>query len=130
MRMFATLMIFLSSSALADGTGRTILVSATVMRLAKMTVWHQLPTLHIVEADVKRGYIDVDGATQFSMHANCPYHVEVEVLSDFVLAANVKGLPPPGRGKTVAVLDYHLRLSPSTQPGTYPWPVRVFVHPE
>lgn len=121
------------------------MVSATVLKNARLDMRGQPLHLQITAADIERGYIDVLQAGQLSVRFNSEgYILEFVTESEMVRSMTVGGagdeveFGPRGggaarnaagsgtRGESMH-LRYKFRLTESTRPGIHPWPVRVTV---
>jgi hypothetical protein len=135
---------FVPSSAFAAGLGAQIGVSATVIANAVAKVEHQRGEIEVEQSDVARGYVDVTNATRFSVRTNSRngYLMVFYPLLDIfesvqVIDANIRTHIAKDGGEVVhrdslpaesiQTLSYRFFLSPSVQPGTYPFPLQMRV---
>ncbi len=106
----------------------------------------QEQSLSVGAEDLKRGYVDVAAASRFSIRGRPgeSYLVEFQPTAKIFDTVFVTGLGPAlevgteGGSVTPRVaeamqtqhaLGYRFLLRPGTQPGVYPWPLNLFVHP-
>lgn len=125
-----------------------ITVSATVLKHASLKVLAQPAAVVVTAADIERGYVDVATPAQVAIKSNSSHGYMLDFANDggFIRQILVRGLDhdvqlnaaggavlqrPGSSGVTRATLGLAFRfvLAESTQPGTYPWPVRLSVTP-
>lgn len=120
-------------------------VTARVMPVARLTGLREPRELRITAEDVARGYVLVTEPTTFAVAGNTPgYVLDVTPTLPLAHAIDVYGLPASvhldqGGGSIVTpatlathealALTYRVQLHPGAQPGTYPWPLHLSVHP-
>jgi hypothetical protein len=131
------------SAEAAQATGN-MTVSVKVLAQAKLQVGYQVTQLKVTDADVSRGYAEVESASRFSISTDNQYgySVEFRATGNLFDSAQVVGLGRTVRlgadGGTVFLrgtlspnvaheLSYRFVLSPGTVPGTYPWPLLLTV---
>ena len=139
-----TFALFFALEATASPGQEPMKVGAMIMPKVRLEVLQQAREIHISQADIDRGYLDLPAASRFTLRTNCPYHVEVHLLGELVRLVSVTGLsrnvevgangrqsvPGPITLETVlGVLGYRFELSPGAKPGSYPWPIRMMVQP-
>jgi hypothetical protein len=133
-----------SAHAAADAQA-WLAVGASVSPVARIESMNVPGTIRIGEADVVRGYVDIDVPVELRVFGN-----DGGYLVDFIPAANwlagftVKGLGAevdlPSQGGTLArrlrdttrevlSLRLRLRLSAGVVPASYAWPLHLAVHP-
>lgn len=134
----------LLSCAQAAEMSTSISVSATVIPNAKMMTHFQTSQLIITPADIRRGYVDVDGASHFSVLTNSRsgYILEINPIGYIFESVMVDGLGETvqvsGDGGTIAKrglitpamsfqLKYRFILRSDVQAGVYGWPVQLSV---
>jgi hypothetical protein len=124
-------------------------VTATVEAVARV-VTQSAPSHVVVSAtDVERGFVDVAEPMRLRVSANSPGCVlDIVTVAPMLSSLVLKGLGSDQRleatGGTVVerwtprgiqpstadlVLHFRLMLAPQIAPGSYPWPLRVFVRP-
>lgn len=141
---FAALVALAGAAPQAGAAGASVMVSATVLKHARLSITEQPATLEVTAADIARGYVDVADAGQISIRSNSPrYLLEFAVQDGFFRRIDVAGLGEnvelggtgglaarPAAGPAVATtmkLRYRFMLAASAQPGTYAWPMRLSV---
>jgi hypothetical protein len=130
----------------ARDTHSTMPVSVTVRAMARLDMQSTPQTLTVMPEDVARGFVEVRQATRFSVQSNSAqgYALEFMTLSPIFTSMMVKGLDGVlslgGEGGMVVqrwqhpapvnlALTYRCALAAGTQPGNYPWPLRLAVRP-
>lgn len=120
------------------------MVSATVLKHARLSMTGHPATLEVTAADVARGYVDVADAGQISIRSNSPrYMLEFAVRDGFFRSIDVAGLGEavmlgatggvasrPAAGPAVSTtmrLRYRFMLAAAAHPGTYAWPMSVSI---
>lgn len=122
----------------------TLEISARVLPYTRVELQSGPTVLEVTEADVARGYVDVESPLAFSIVSNSGQGATLVFapLDGHVQQARVSGLPQPlqlGRslqalhvgmpGRGMSRLDLRLRfrfyLAEGTPSGVHPWPVRV-----
>jgi hypothetical protein len=119
-------------------------VMARVATFFRMQVEHQAAALTVTASDIRRGYVDVPAASNFSVFTNSQGGFIIDFLprGEIFLSAIVTGLQglveigaqggsalhntPYGR-TTVHRLGYRFMLRPDLQPGDYAWPLVISV---
>jgi len=119
-------------------------VSAVVLARADLNIIKQPAELVLTDADVRRGYVEVDAASMLELKSNsragCLLSFSAHGLPFQETSINVMGstvvLGPDGglvtlavMGRTTVALSYRFVLSKGTQPGTYAWPFSLSVSP-
>jgi hypothetical protein len=120
---------------------------SVVVRPAANIELRSVPTrLDISAADLRRGYIEVMQPTQFTVRSNSPngYALEVLTVAPVLSSMIVEGLNSElvlgAEGGTIVQrwqkpqvlnvsLKFRFELVPGLSIGSYPWPVRLAVHP-
>jgi len=139
--------------AAAQGEARAddarMMVSARVLKHARLTLLSQPTSLVITAADVSRGYVEVAAPTEIAIQSNSSNGYALEFLGggDNFRQINVTGLsrdiqmegagglviqPSSGPGTTRINLrlGYRFVLASLAQPGVYSWPLRLSVVPQ
>jgi hypothetical protein len=131
---------------LSSAGGAQLGVGATVPLVAAMKMLYQVPTIEITEADIERGYVEVRGASRFSVATTSRVGYAVDLVAKLPLFAAVHvssalgsaRLGPEGgtlvaRGRprrdANAELTYRFELARDVRPGTYPFPLHLAVRP-
>jgi hypothetical protein len=119
-------------------------VSAVVTARASLHILRQPLEVVVTEADVRRGFVDVDAASLIELKNNSPAGclLTFETHGLPLKEAVVKGLGSevaigPGggmitqrvKGTQSTMLSYRFVLAEEAQPGTYAWPLSVTVSP-
>ncbi len=123
-------------------------VVARVAAFFRLQVQYQAAVFSVARDDIERGYIDVAAASRFSIASNsrAGYVVDFFPIGDLFSAVIINGLSAAvelsSDGGTVnvmqlatsplteaRVLAYRFLLRPELQPGIYPWPLKLSVHP-
>ncbi len=122
----------------------TIRVRAVVLAHADLIILKQPAELVVTDADVRRGYVELDGASVIELknntRAGCLLSVSARGLPFQETSIDIMGrtvvLGPDGglvtlpvMGRTIVALSYRFVLSKGTQPGTYAWPFSLSVSP-
>ncbi|CAG4884717.1 conserved protein of unknown function [Georgfuchsia toluolica] len=132
----------------AVGANAQVAVSATVLRHVSIRVLSAPHTIHISEADIVRGYVDVPIPLMLEIVSNSPtgYLLTVESQADFARGTEVRGIGSPvsfgrfggvlsvqsgGHGMQTmpAELNFRVLLSEEARPGVHPWPIQISVMP-
>ena len=104
----------------------------------------QAAQLSIAEADIERGYVDVDAATRLRVSSNNPAGFVVALGFEPAIVSRVEAriagqlLEARSSGESTPVhapklndapmdVAYRLHLAPGARPGTYRWPVRLLI---
>jgi hypothetical protein len=126
----------------AGSRSTAVHVSAVVLARADLNIIKQPTALVLTDADVRRGYVEVDAASMFELKCNnragCVLYFAAQGFSFAEASVNVMGrvvvLGPGGGlvtlpviGRTTVALSYRFVLSEGTQPGTYEWPFSLSV---
>ncbi|MEW6375525.1 MAG: hypothetical protein AB1502_07010 [Thermodesulfobacteriota bacterium] len=118
------------------------MVSATVMARISQSIIHQDSKITVMEADIKRGFIEIPSGTILQIKTNAlngyalffegsnELFKEVMVMDKgrtVVLSLNGGFVHQPYSGSNIEVKDlsYKIQLKENIQPGTYPFPFRV-----
>ncbi len=121
-------------------------VSVIVRPVAKIELQSAPSGLDISAVDLRRGYIDVVQPTQFTIRSNSPsgYALQVLTVAPLLSSMIVEGLNSDltlgADGGTIVQrwqkpqvvnvsLKFRFALVPGLGVGTYPWPLRLAVHP-
>jgi len=119
-------------------------VSVTVVANAKMQTQFQAMQLNISEADITRGYVDISGASRFSVSTNSQsgYVINFNPINNIFDSVQVNGLGNlvqlgPDGGSVVQrapiiknqshELGFRFTLNHDVKPGIYPWPLILSV---
>jgi hypothetical protein len=128
----------------AGSVSMTAHVSAVVLARADLHMIKQPIELVLTDADVRRGYVEIDAASMFELKCNsragCLLSFATHGLPFRETSINVMGrtvvLGPGGAlvtlpviGRATVSLSYRFVLSEGTQPGTYEWPFSLSVSP-
>ncbi len=123
-----------------------MVVSATVIPVARIYMPSEPPPLQVSAADVARGYIDAPRALLLRVDSNsrAGFALEVYPLSPWCTAVALQGLDTEvdldrsggsvvqrwqsGKSRALA-LRARFSLAPAVQPGLYAWPLRLFARP-
>ncbi|MGH8675428.1 MAG: hypothetical protein ACREVG_14085 [Burkholderiales bacterium] len=139
-----TLALLAATETAAAGNPARVVLYALVMPRAKLEVLHQAQELYISQTDIDRGYLELPAASRFALTTNCPYHIEVHASGEWFRSVRVGGLahdlevsandrraaPGPVSLTTVhGILSYRFEFNSKAKPGTYAWPIRLFVQP-
>lgn len=137
-----------TSGTAAPGGNSRVVVSATVKAYTILKVLYQRPELVITNADIFRGYVEVNAASRIEVKNNNPagYLLVIDGSNGHLRPFNeiqVKGLAndvrispgggwipqPYARGAVTMELSYKFILSKDVQPGTYAWPLTISGRP-
>lgn len=128
----------------ARSVSAKISISATVLARASLHVLRQPAELVVTDADIRRGFLDVDAASLVEIKNNTRAGVYMTFESQGLpfREALVRGfgreisLGPNGgiitqqlTGKAVVALSYRFIFDGSSQAGTYAWPLSISVNP-
>jgi hypothetical protein len=123
---------------------RQVSLNAIVLARAQLNVLKQPRNLVITDADVRRGFVQIDGATLVEIKTNSPagclLSFAVHELPFRETSVNIMGreivLGPDGglvtlpvTDKSTVTLNYRFVLAPETMAGTYAWPFALAVSP-
>jgi hypothetical protein len=144
----AVILLWIASSTptRARASSADVVVSASVLPRATVTVEAHPGTLVLSETDVRRGFVDLPNASRIRVRTNSPggYLLAFAIDSDIVAGVVLDGAggriqlsgggglvprPYPGPLAFVSELGYRFLLSPDARPGTYPWPVALSAMP-
>ncbi len=140
---FATVSTVTVPEAMA-GTSATMHISAVVLARANLNIIKQPPELVVTDADVRRGFVQVQEGSMIELknntRAGCllsfaaqglPFQeTTVSVMGRDVVLGQDGGLVNlPVSGRTTVSLGYRFILAQGTQPGTYAWPFSISVSP-
>jgi hypothetical protein len=129
----------------ATKSSRTI-INEEMQRLTSLKVVFQTQALVITQADIRRGYVEIQSAEHIEIQNNnlSGYLLVFEGLNGLFKEVVVKGLgdevsitsdggwvaqPYNGRDPVMINLSYKFILSEKAQPGTYSWPLVVYASP-
>lgn len=127
----------------AQTASQTVRFVIKVPAMVRLDVLRQPQALEITEADVARGWVEIDHASLVQVQSNTLWEVNFRSRSDLFRAATVKGLAgevrlgPEGGSQPALLatkrpssyeLSYRFELAPGVKPGSYPWPVDVSAH--
>ncbi len=133
-----------AQSAAHAAASAQITVSATVLARASLHVLQQPTELVVTDADIQRGFLDVDAGSLVEIKNNSRAGVYMAFASQGLpfREALVRGfgreisLGPNGgiitqqlTGKAVVALSYRFIFDKSSQAGTYAWPLSISVNP-
>jgi hypothetical protein len=121
-------------------------VSVIVRPVANIELRSAPSGLDISAADLRRGYVEVMQATQFTVRSNSPngYALEVLTVAPVLSSMTIEGLNSDlalgAEGGTIVQrwqkpqavnlsLKFRFALVPGLSAGNYPWPVRLAVRP-
>jgi hypothetical protein len=124
------------------GNKAVVRVSANVLPRTSQNILRQPAGLLVTRQDVAKGYVDVkeDTVLQVTSNDQNGYYLNFSINDDVIRTSDVKingrsisvssgaGLvhqPFPGIAGALIRISYRLFISPSMQPGSYPWPVAV-----
>jgi hypothetical protein len=134
----------LMSPAEAGQSRAAMQVSVMVVANAKIQSSYQATQLKISEADVARGYVEIPGASRFSVATNSRtgYLMEFQPVGNIFQSVQVAGLGNavqlgadggaivqrgPSSPALTHELSFRFTLAPNTSPGLYPWPLQLSV---
>ena len=137
---------FSTNDAQAADKMAGIQVSAVVRASAHLRTEHQSAQINVTPDDIARGYVDMPGASRFTVVTpkGGNYSIEFHPRSDLFSSVTIAGLgaqvelgteggsvAQAGAGlKGVAsTLSYRFALKPEVRPGNYDWPLMFIVHP-
>ncbi len=143
--MLLVLAGFGGAKAFAGENSSSVMVMARVLPYVSSTVLSQPSTINITPEDLKRGYIEVEAGTVIEIRTNSRdgYMLSFEVVRgpfediwvvdgdrSTVLSGGSGFVYQPSEDAGVVrtkVLSYKIHLAEGTEPGVYPWPVKVDV---
>lgn len=141
---FAPISEAVSAQSSTQTMSTQIQVTARVLARASMHVLRQPAEIVITDADIKRGYLDVNAGSVLEIKNNSRAGVNMtfETRGLSFKEATVSGLDrevtlgPNGGiithksiGTSVVALSYRFVFDESSQAGTYAWPLSVSVNP-
>jgi hypothetical protein len=105
---------------------------------------HQARVLDVSAEDAANGVVEVRGGSRLVITLKCPagYAVDLRAHSGVVQAASIEAIgrtvelesnggvlvqPAAAAGRHVVTIDYRFVLAPDTVPGTYAWPLDLWV---
>ena len=121
-----------------------IAVSARVLARASMQVLRQPAEIVVTDADIRRGFLDVDAGSLIEIRNNsrAGVHITFESQGLPFRETMIRGfgrevaLGPNGgiitqqiTGTSVVALNYRFIFDKFSQPGTYAWPLAISVNP-
>jgi len=121
-------------------------ITKEIQRLTSLKIVFQTQELVITQADIRRGYVEIQSAEHIEIQNNnlSGYLLVFEGLNGLFKEVVVKGLgdevsitsdggwvaqPYNGRDPVMIELSYKFILSEKAQPGTYTWPLIVYASP-
>lgn len=122
----------------------SVQVSAVIRPSAHLQTNFQATQLHITEADIARGYVEIPGASRFSVVTpkGGHYFVDFHPRSDLFHSVHIEGLGSQvelgaeggsvtqsgaGLAGASSTLNYRFQLKPEVQVGVYDWPLLLAV---
>jgi len=115
--------------------------TASVKKVARITVMHQLPQMVITREDIVQGYLEVPAASRLEVRNSslAGYMIAFEVQEGPFRHVVVRGLGtelqisfgsgwllmPHSRMPETLELTYRFILSADARPGSYPWPIHI-----
>ncbi len=142
--IIVSVILITTANTYAGSTSSLMRVKANVMSIAKYTISHQENNLTITQADIDRGFLDVDDAMILSIKTNS---VNGYLLVVSVSSGSFKGLrvwdgnnayslaesggevhmPFQGTNFVTKKLGFRFHLLKNTKPGIYHWPVTLAI---
>jgi hypothetical protein len=141
-------LVIAGSIAAADARDARVsfTVSATVNSVARIETQSAPAEFMITDADLRRGYIDVEQPTALTIRSNSAsgFAIDLTTVTPVLTSMIVRGLDTefslgPEGGTVVQrwqsphlvnlALQFRLVLAPGLAAGRYPWPMRVAVRP-
>lgn len=134
----------MASQSAAHAASAKVTISATVLARASLHVLQQPTELVVTDADIRRGFIDVDAGSLLEIKNNSRAGVYMAFASQGLpfREALVRGfgrevsLGPNGgiitqqlTGQAIVALSYRFIFDGSSQAGTYAWPLSISVNP-
>ncbi len=133
------------SAGAIESSSASVTVSAFVMPHANLKVVRQAHELMITNADILRGYVDVNAASLFQIKNNSPkgYMLAFESVGTTFKEVHIKGSgidvvltygtgliarPYAGKSPVTLELSYRFILSDEIAPGTYAWPLTASIN--
>jgi hypothetical protein len=115
--------------------------TASVKKVARLTVLHQQEQMVITREDIAKGCMDVHAASRVEIRNSSltGYMINFELEEGPFQHVLIRGLgaelqidfgggwvlKPHSRGSEILELTYRFILSSDTKPGTYNWPIRM-----
>jgi hypothetical protein len=139
-----------TAAQLARADETRMMVTARVLKHLRLKVVAQPTSVQVTEADVARGYVEVQSRMQLTVETNSDDGYGVAManhMSEAFRDTRVTGLgggdmrfssesvamrqAAAGKGMRRETLDlgFRFELAPGTRQGTYPWPVQVGLMP-
>jgi len=128
-------------NAEAGGSAATFNATASVKKIARITVLHQQPQMIITSENIAQGYLEVPVASRLEIRNSSlsGYMISFEVQEGPFQHVLVNGLgaelqinvgngwllKPHSRRPEVLELTYRFILSADAKPGMYPWPIQI-----
>jgi hypothetical protein len=121
-----------------------IQMSAVVSPSAQLHTDFQAQIITVTANDIARGYVDMPGASRFTVVTpkGGNYFVDFHVRSDLFQSVSIEGLggqveigtdggtvaqSGPGLKGATSTLNYRFQLNGNVQPGDYDWPLLLAV---
>ena len=133
-------MALLASLAAEGGGSTTMRVSATILPYVKMTSLTHPVALEVSDADIERGYVDLESASSVSLLTNSPQgaflgaRANPATVSQVALRVDGRNADAdrahvaiPALARTTVRIGYRLYLQPGIAAGRHPWPVAITV---
>jgi hypothetical protein len=144
----ALIMLFMGlaiGDTLAASKKTSLEIRARVLPFAEYSILHQEGSLVVTQADIDRGYVDIQRAMVFSMKTN---NVNGYMLGFFVDSGPFSGItvfdgssthmlsgsggevmmPYEGMHSVTKELNVRVHLAADAQPDTYQWPVALMIN--
>ncbi len=119
-------------------------ISARVIAHSHMKVLYQVSQVRITQADIQRGFIDINSGSRLEVKSNDPHgyiftfrgadmtpfsaaHVKGNGTNVYIDGGKASARRPYVRGAEMVEFSYRLILSDDAQPGTYAWPITIEV---
>ena len=141
---FAAALIPMQRVAHAEQARAQMRVSATVVDTVSVRSVYQAQQLVVSAEDVRRGYVDIAGASRFSIRCASLCLFDFKPSGELFRSVRVSGFDssaefgpggatvvhkPAPRASSDVAIHYRFTLAPDVQPGAYPWPVSLSVMP-
>jgi hypothetical protein len=120
-------MLVVALPAAAHAGGAQIAVSAVVAKSSRISFVGQPASIEVTESDVARGYVELPAGARLELWSNSREGIVLSFSSSEPFAWSTSLVMPGGTQRVD--LRYRLPLAPATQPGSYPWPVRITATP-
>ncbi len=138
------LIVIMAGEALAGDKVAILNVQARVIPVVKQTILHSESSLSITQADIERGYIEVQKGMVLSVKTNAINGYVMEFFTsnnlfnkvavsdgDNTYALAGSGgevhMPYEGLNPVTKELSFRFYLSSDIKPGIYPWPVALMI---